>query len=43
MFGVPVGKLSAVTALLISAIPVSAQRAVVHEKDIVKAIVDQFD
>lgn len=30
-------------ALLIAAIPVCAQRAVVHEKDIVKAIVDQFD
>ena len=39
----PVGKFSAVIALLIIAIPVSAQRAVVHEKDIVKAIVDQFD
>lgn len=38
----PVGKLSAVITLLITAIPVSAQRAVVHEKDIVKAIVDQF-
>jgi hypothetical protein len=38
-----VGKLSAVITLLIAAIPVSAQRAVVHEKDIVKAIVDQFD
>jgi hypothetical protein len=39
----PVGKLSAVIAFLITAIPVSAQPAVVHEKDIVKAIVDQFD
>jgi len=43
MSATPVGKVSAVIALLISAIPVSAQRAVVHEKDIVKAIVDQFD
>src|ERR1043166_4981078 len=38
-----VGKLSSVIILLITAIPVSAQRAVVHEKDIAKAIVDQFD
>jgi hypothetical protein len=43
MFQTPVAKFSAVTALLISAIPISAQRAVVHEKDIVRAIVDQFD
>jgi len=33
----------AATALLISAIPVSGQPAVVHQKNIVKAIVDQFD
>ena len=39
----PVGKFSAVITLLITAISVFAQRAVVHEKDIVKAIVDQFD
>ena len=32
-----------VTALLSFALPVSAQRAVVHEKGIVNAIVDQFD
>src|SRR5215471_812702 len=37
------GKLPAAIALLATAIPVSAQRAVVHQKDIVKAIVDQFD
>jgi hypothetical protein len=43
MFPVPIARLSAVTALLVSALPVSAQRAVVREKDIVKAIVDQFD
>jgi hypothetical protein len=43
MFQAPVGIFLAVTALLISVIPVYAQRAVVHEKDIVKAIVDQFD
>jgi hypothetical protein len=43
MFQVPAGKLSALTALLISAVPASAQRAVVPGKDIVKAIVDQFD
>jgi hypothetical protein len=39
----PAGRLSAVAALLIATIPISAQRAVVHERDIVKAIVDQFD
>jgi hypothetical protein len=38
----PVGKLSPVITLLIAAIPISAQRAVVHKKDIVRAIVDQF-
>jgi hypothetical protein len=43
MFRLPVAKFPAVTALLISAIPVAAQQAVVHEKDIVNAIVDQFD
>ena len=43
MFQAPVARFSAVTVLLISAIPVSAQLAVVHEKDIVRAIVDQFD
>ena len=43
MFDVPAAKFSAVAALLVSAIPASAERAVVHEKDIVKAIVDQFD
>src|SRR5215471_12404697 len=37
------GKLPAAIALLATAIPVSAQRAVVHQKDIVKAIIDQFD
>ena len=31
------------TALLIFAIPVSGQPAVIHERDIVRAIVDQFD
>jgi len=39
----PVVNFSVAITLLIAAIPVSAQRAVVHEKDIVKAIVDQFD
>src|SRR5262249_55809053 len=39
----PVARLSAVAALFISVIPVFAQRAVAHEKDIVRAIVDQFD
>jgi len=39
----PVRKLPSVIALLITAIPLSAQQAVVHEKDIVKAIIDQFD
>src|SRR6266852_6232920 len=43
MFQAPVARFSAVIVLLISATPVSAERAVVHEKDIVKAIVDQFD
>jgi hypothetical protein len=43
MFQVPVARFSAVVALLASAVSVSAQPAVVHEKDIVKAIVDQFD
>jgi len=43
MFQAPVAKFSAVTALLISAIPVSAERGVVHKTDIVKAIVEQFD
>jgi len=43
MFQALVAKFSAVTAILISATPVSAQRAVVHEKDIVRAIVEQFD
>ena len=43
MFPSPIGKFSAVTALLILAIPVYAQRAIVHEKDIEKAIVDQFE
>jgi hypothetical protein len=43
MFRAPVGKFPALAALLISAIPVSAQRSVVHEKEIVKAICDQFD
>jgi hypothetical protein len=43
MFRTPVARLSAITALLTSAMPVSAQRAVVHEKDIVNAIVEQFD
>ncbi|HXB71213.1 MAG TPA: hypothetical protein VNY05_23460 [Candidatus Acidoferrales bacterium] len=43
MFQVPVARFSAVTALLTSALSVSAPPAVVHEKDIVKAIVDQFD
>lgn len=38
-----VGKLSAAITLITTAIPVFAQRAVVDEKDIVKAIVDQFD
>jgi hypothetical protein len=43
-----VGKLPAVivplvAAILVTGIPASAQRAVVHQKDIVKAIVDQFD
>jgi uncharacterized iron-regulated protein len=42
MFRTPVAMLSAITALL-SALPVSAQAAVVREKDIVKAIVEQFD
>jgi hypothetical protein len=36
-------RLSIVAALVFSAIPIRAQQAVVHEKDIVKAIVDQFD
>ena len=35
--------ISALTALAICAHPASAQPALVHEKDIVKAIVDQFD
>jgi hypothetical protein len=40
----PFGQLSAVISLLIiAANPVFAQRAVVHEKEIVEAIVDQFD
>lgn len=39
----PVRRLSSIIALLITAFPLSAQRAVVHEKDIVKAIIDQFD
>src|SRR5215472_15809487 len=39
----PIRKLLSVVALLFTAIPLSAQRAVVHERDIVKAIVDQFD
>jgi hypothetical protein len=43
MFQAPVAIFSAVAALLISATPVSAQRAVVHENGMVKAIVDQFD
>jgi hypothetical protein len=43
MFRTAFGKFPAVTALLISAIPVFAQRAIIHEKDIVKAICDQFD
>ena len=43
MFQASFAGFSAVTALVISAIPVSAQRAVVHQKDIVKTIVDQFD
>jgi hypothetical protein len=43
MFQAPVAEFLAVTAWLIFAIPVFAQPAVVHEKDIVKAIVDQFD
>ena len=43
MFHRSLARLPAVTALVICAIPASAQRAIVHEKDIVKAIVDQFD
>src|SRR5215475_2751850 len=39
----PTAELSAILILLIAAIPISAQRAVVHEKDIVNAIIDQFD
>ncbi len=39
----PFGKVSTAIALLIAAIPTSAQRAVVHGKDIAKAIVDQFN
>jgi hypothetical protein len=39
MFQAPLAKFSAVTALLVSVSPVSAQRAVVHEKDIAKTIV----
>jgi hypothetical protein len=40
MFQASFARFSAVTALVISAIPAAAQRAVVHEKDIVKTIVD---
>jgi hypothetical protein len=43
MFQTLVAQFSVVTALLISAIPVPAQRAVVHEKDIVRAVVGLFD
>lgn len=39
----PVRKLPLVMSLLITAVPLFAQRAVVHEKEIVKAIIDQFD
>jgi hypothetical protein len=43
VFQEPLASLSAVSALLIFTIPVSAQRAVVHENDIVNAIVNQFE
>jgi len=43
MFAARVAKLSAFAAIVITVYPVFGQRAVVHEKDIVKAIVDQFD
>ena len=43
MYPAPVGNVSAVITLLIAAVLVSAQQGVVHEKDIVKAIVDQFN
>jgi len=43
MFKVPVARFSSVAAMLTLALSVSAQPEVVHEKDIVKAIVDQFD
>ena len=43
MSAAAVRKLLSVIALLITAIPLSAKQAVVQEKDIVKAIIDQFD